>query len=153
MSEVLQWCDGLPQKAFETGDILLEEGKRTGLVYVLIEGEIEILRGDVQIETSTLSGAVFGEMSILLDEPHTATVRTLAPSRFLVIDRFKEYLTSNTPFCLHLCRMMARRLSNMTTYLVDLKEQFADQDNHLNMVDEVLGTLLHHQEEKQDKSS
>ena len=34
----------------------------------------------------------------------------------------------------------------MNSYLVDLKRQFADHGDHLSMVDEVLETLVHHQE-------
>ena len=37
---------------------------------------------------------------------------------------------------------------NFRRELIDLKEQFSDQENHLGMVDDVLGTLLHHQDEK-----
>ena len=33
----------------------------------------------------------------------------------------------------------------MTHYLVDLKQQFADHENHLGMVDQILDTLVHHQ--------
>jgi len=34
----------------------------------------------------------------------------------------------------------------VTDYLTDVKEQFSDQKDHLAMVDEVLDTLVHHQE-------
>jgi hypothetical protein len=33
----------------------------------------------------------------------------------------------------------------MTHYLVDLKQQFAEHENHLGMVDQILDTLVHHQ--------
>ena len=74
MSKVLQLCEGLPRVQFDTGEIGLHEKRRTGLVYVLIEGEIEILRGELQIETSKTPGAVFGEMSMLDKSGATADV-------------------------------------------------------------------------------
>jgi CRP/FNR family transcriptional regulator, cyclic AMP receptor protein len=33
----------------------------------------------------------------------------------------------------------------VTTYLVDLKRQFEDHQNHLGMVDDILETLVHEQ--------
>jgi hypothetical protein len=38
--------------------------------------------------------------------------------------------------------MLATRLQAMTTYLVDLKHQYADHEGGLGMVDVVLGTLM-----------
>ena len=60
--------------------VLLDEGTRSGKLYILIEGEVQILRGDVEVATVSEPGSVFGEMSILLDVPHTASVKTLAPT-------------------------------------------------------------------------
>jgi hypothetical protein len=42
-------------------------------------------------------------------------------------------------------RITAARLDGKTHYLVDVKRQFAEHENHLGMVDEILDTLLHHQ--------
>jgi hypothetical protein len=35
----------------------------------------------------------------------------------------------------------------VTTYLADLQHQFSEREDHLGMVDEVLDSLLHHQNE------
>lgn len=43
---------------------------------------------------------------------------------------------------LELARMLASRLQVMTTYLVDLKHQYADHEGGLGMVDVVLGSLM-----------
>jgi hypothetical protein len=36
----------------------------------------------------------------------------------------------------------------MTSYLADLKAQFHDRSDHLGMVDEVLASLMHHQDDE-----
>ena len=41
--------------------------------------------------------------------------------------------------------MTATRLDNLTRYLVDVKQQFADQAGHLGLVGDILDTLVHHQ--------
>ena len=41
-----------------------------------------------------------------------------------------------------------QRLNAMTSYLADLKAQFHDRSDHLGMVDEVLESLMHHQDDE-----
>jgi CRP/FNR family transcriptional regulator, cyclic AMP receptor protein len=45
-----------------------------------------IVKEDVEIAKVAEPGAVFGELSVLLDQPHTAHVRALETSQFLVAD-------------------------------------------------------------------
>ncbi len=122
--------------------------KKKGVLYILAEGTIEVLRGDVQVATTSEPGSIFGEMSVLLDLPHTATVKALAPSRVYVVERAAEFLQSQTEIAYQLAKLLAQRLYSMTTYLVDLKKQFGDQQDHLGMVDEVLESLGHQQAEE-----
>ncbi|MGZ8467181.1 MAG: cyclic nucleotide-binding domain-containing protein, partial [Candidatus Binatia bacterium] len=91
MRTILSYCQGIPERTFGPGEVLLVEKEKQGILYILIEGEIEVLKGDFQITTASEPGAVFGEMSILLDIPHTATVRTLTPARMHVVERAAEF--------------------------------------------------------------
>ena len=75
MSAILKLCQGVPLQTVAPGTILLAEGKRDQALCILVDGEVEILKDDFQVNTVSEPGAVFGEMSILLDTPHTATVR------------------------------------------------------------------------------
>jgi CRP/FNR family cyclic AMP-dependent transcriptional regulator len=145
MRTILSYCQGLPEQTFGPGEVLLVEKEKQGILYILIEGEIEVLKGDFQITTASEPGAIFGEMSILLDIPHTATVRTLTRSRMHVIERAAEFLKSHTDITYQLAQLLTQRLYSVTTYLVDLKKQFEDRQDHLGMVDEVLETLVHQQ--------
>ena len=62
-------CSHLPVAAFAPGEALLEEGAATGRLYVLRAGTVEIVKRGVQINTVSDCGAIFGEMSALLDAP------------------------------------------------------------------------------------
>ncbi len=148
MRTILSYCQGLPERTCGPGEVLLVEKEKEGILYILIEGEIEVLKGDFQIATTSEPGAIFGEMSVLLDIPHTATVRTLTSSRMYVVDRAAAFLQSQTDIAYQLSKLLAQRLYNVTTYLVDIKKQFEDHENHLGMVDEVLETLIHQQVEE-----
>ena len=143
---ILDLCAALPVRSFAAGETILEEGKRAGVLYILVSGGIEVVKGDLQITTVTEPGAFFGEMSVLLDMPHMANVRTLEDSTFHVADDPLHFLRSHPEITMELSRLLARRLHFVTSYLVDLKRQFEGSGDHLAMVDEVLEGLVHHQE-------
>lgn len=138
-------CDGLPVASFEPGDVLLPEGASTGRLYVLIEGIVEVAKGDVQITLAHDRGAIFGDMSVLLGAPHMATVRAVSKTTAYLAEGGAAFLKSNPEITFFLAQILAQRLSGVTSYLVDLKQQFEDQANHLGMVDEILESLLHEQ--------
>jgi len=144
-TDVLALCRGMPLRQMAAGQVLLEEGRSAGVLYVLATGAVEIVKGEVQITTVSEPGSVFGEVSILLETPHMATVRTLQDSTFYVAEHPLDFLRSQPELALSVCRLLARRLQFVTTYLVDLKRQFAGHDDHFALVDEVLENLVHHQ--------
>ena len=134
----------LPVESVPVGQLLLPEGQRTGLLFVLVEGQVEILKGDVQVEVVTEPGALFGEISALLDTPHMATVKTLTAARVVRIEGAAAFLHANPDLAIEVARLLAERLTNVVGYLADIKRQFAGRD-HLGMVDEVLETLVNQQ--------
>lgn len=146
--DILHLCGTLPLRSFGPQEIVIEEGRRCGLLFVLVSGSVEVVKGDVQVSAISQPGAFLGEMSVLLDQPHMATVRTLEASTFHVADQPHAFLRSNPAIAMELARMLAGKLNLVTSYLADLKHQFADSGDHLEMVDEVLEGLLHHQHRK-----
>ena len=144
MSAMLQLIAGHKVQDFAPGDIVMEQGGASGRLLVLIHGEVEILRDNVRVAKASAPGAVFGEMSVLLESAHTATVRALKPSSFAIIENSRQFLGSSAEASLHVARLLASRLDALNKYLVDVKQQYEGHD-HLGMVDEVLETLMHRQ--------
>jgi CRP-like cAMP-binding protein len=156
VSDILDACAGagtIPERAIAAGTTLLGEGARAGVLYILIEGEIEVVKGEYQLHVISKPGSVFGEISVLLDTPHTATVKTTQPSRFYVIEEPRAFLAANPLVALGIAALLAERLSAMTTYLVDLKRQYEGSDDHFGMIDEVLETLSHSQRAEHEPGS
>ena len=147
MASILDICVDAARKEFAAGAILLSEGETSGQLYILAEGSVEILRGDTQVAVVSEPGAVFGEMSVLLKRPHTATVRTTSPVGVFVFEDAESFLKSHPEVAFLLGRLLAERLNAATTYLVDLKRQFEGQRNHFGMVGEILETLIYQQHE------
>lgn len=153
MRHVLSFCDGLPERLFEAGETLLAEGGTDKHLYVLIDGEVEVLKGETHLNRQSEPGAIFGELAVLLDIPHTATVKAASACRTYVVEHAGNFLQSHPNLTYLLAVMLAKKLNSITTYLVDLKNQFEDQQDHLGMVDEVLETLLHQQIEEHTPGS
>ena len=147
MASILDKCAGVPRKQLGSGTVLLSEGETSGRLYVLAEGSVEVLRGNTPVAVIGEAGAVFGEMSVLLNRPHTATVRAASPIGVFVFEDAEQFLKSNPEIAFFVGKLLAERLNAATTYLVDLKRQFEGHGTHLGMVGEVLETLIHQQSE------
>jgi CRP/FNR family cyclic AMP-dependent transcriptional regulator len=143
MQDVLELCQGLETVTFDTGDVLFPEGGKTGLLYILISGGVDVIKGETPITTIREPGAIFGEISLLLDGPHPASVEVIEPTTCHVIRGGKDYLTSNPGLTLAVAELLAARLKGMIAYLADMKAQYADRKDHLGMVDELLLDLAH----------
>ena len=102
MSSILDYCAGAAQLTFEPSSILLDEGRKTDRLYVLIEGVIEIVRDGVRVALVNEPGAILGEMSVLLDLPHTATVRAVSSGRAYELENAREFLRSRPDTAIYL---------------------------------------------------
>ncbi|WP_363349344.1 Crp/Fnr family transcriptional regulator [Methylocystis echinoides] len=145
MREILAHFGGVPLRALGDKETLLSEGDRTGHLYALAEGRLEVLRGETQVALLEEPGSLIGEMAVLLDSPHTATVRALGEAKVYVAKDGADFLSGRPELAWLVSRLLARRLNAATTYLVDIKRQFAGYGNHLEMVGEVLESLMHQQ--------
>jgi CRP-like cAMP-binding protein len=96
------------------GQIVFTAGDSGDLMYVVVEGTIEILVNDVAVEQLG-PGGVFGEMALLDTETRSATAIAKTDCKVAPITRKRfEFLVQQTPhFALQLMRIMADRLRRM----------------------------------------
>src|SRR5690606_29236770 len=113
-----------------------------GKMFVLIDGQVEVMRKDTQVSYIDEPGSMFGEMSVLLDMPSSATVKALSNTRAYVIDDAIKFLQSDAEIALHVASLLARRLYYTTSYLVDLQQQTAGKREDLDLVDRILAQLV-----------
>jgi hypothetical protein len=76
----------LPLTTYDVGTTVLTEGTKTGRLFILKSGLVSVVKGGTEIAQVAEPGAIFGELSALLDQPHTADVRTVETSQFHVAD-------------------------------------------------------------------
>lgn len=142
MQGFLAWCSGGTERQVAANSVAIAEGSTTGHLYVLIEGRLEVIKGDAVVAVVSDPGALLGEMSVLLDKPHTATVRAATDSRIYEITDARAFLDSHPEAALRIAQTLAQRLNAANTYLADLKTQYAGHGTHLAMVGEVLQSMI-----------
>jgi CRP-like cAMP-binding protein len=142
MREVLDYCTGAIQRSVPAGTLILHEGGTSGHLYVLIKGRLEVLKGDTVVANIVEPGAVVGEMSVLLDKPHTATVRVAEDSTVYEFENAASFLRDQPAVALLIARLLAQRLNVATTYLADIMHQYAGHGDHLAMVGEILQSMI-----------
>jgi len=113
---------GFPLVTYQAGENVLTAGLITGRLLILKQGAVGVIREGVQIAKVTEPGAVFGELSVLLDQPHTADVRALEVSEFYVADA-ATLLRIDPIGLLYVATVMARRLDSANKALIELKRQ------------------------------
>jgi CRP/FNR family transcriptional regulator, cyclic AMP receptor protein len=72
---------GLPLVTYQPGETVIVDGSTTGRLLILKKGNVAVVKEDAEIGTVADPGAVFGELSVLLDQPHTADVRASETSQ------------------------------------------------------------------------
>jgi len=113
--------EALPVATYRAGETVLTAGSKTGRLLILKNGAVAILKGSIEIARVTEPGAVIGELSALLDQPHTADVKALEDSQFRVADA--ALLEKDPSAVLHIARILAQRLVAIDSGFVELKKQ------------------------------
>jgi CRP/FNR family transcriptional regulator, cyclic AMP receptor protein len=112
----------LPLETYEAGETVLAEGTKTGRLLILKSGAVSIIRSGIEIATVAKPGAVFGELSALLDEPHSADVRALEPSELHVANA-AAFLGQDPAALLYVTVVLARPMDDANRAF--LKQQLA----------------------------
>jgi CRP/FNR family transcriptional regulator, cyclic AMP receptor protein len=101
---------------------VIADGSRTGRLLILRKGTVAIVKDDTEIAKVSEPGAVFGELSVLLDQPHTADVRAVESSQLHVANA-TTLLAENPIAVLYVATTLAQRLDGANRALIQLKNQ------------------------------
>ena len=119
MSKLLELVGDVPEIHFATGEVVIEEGVPFGDLYLLKEGEVEVIRDQLSIGRISKKGSVLGEISVLLGEPATAKVVALTSCAFAVVKDAASVIADSNEITLEIARNLAHRLSWMTRTYVE----------------------------------
>lgn len=130
-SEVAFVANTLRLREINSDTLLLEEGQEGDRYFILVEGEVEIIKAfgtpDERLLAVRKAGSFIGEMSLLSEEGrHTASVRTRTPVQLLEMSHkdLNTLLHRQPDFAYQMMRRISRRLSESENLTInDLREK------------------------------
>ena len=111
---------------YEEGDVIVRQGDEDGCMYVIQEGQVEVVldRDGEEIRLAVLAdGDFFGEMAIFEQEVRSATVRAVSPARILTIDKknFLRRIHEDPSLAYRMVQTMSRRIRELDAEVGRLK--------------------------------
>lgn len=110
--------------SFREGEVLCYEGDESQDLYILVSGQLEILKGDKKISEIEESGSSLGEISFLLDTKRTATVKAMSDGMALRIpkDKVNRFMQDFPALAWEIPRLLAKRLDRSSEAFYALSE-------------------------------
>jgi CRP/FNR family cyclic AMP-dependent transcriptional regulator len=111
-------ADSVVKRRFRRGELVMEAGKKSNALFILLTGRARVIAADARGREVILAvlqaGDYVGEMSLIDNEPHSATVRTEIQSDLLVLGRpeFARCLPENSSLSYAIMRGLVQRLRN-----------------------------------------
>ncbi|MGB8214491.1 MAG: cyclic nucleotide-binding domain-containing protein [Anaerolineales bacterium] len=98
-------------RSFPAGQVIFSEGQAESWMYAVLEGEVEITKGQ-RVLTALTAGGVFGEMALLDHKPRSATATAKTNCRLAAIteQRFVKLVSQNPLFALDMMRTLSERI-------------------------------------------
>ena len=98
--------------AFDPGEMLFMENETSQDLYILLSGKLDVLKGNKKISDITGRGTLFGEMSFLLNNRRSATVKTRTGGRLIKISKraFISVIKKYPHYGIFLSKVLAQKL-------------------------------------------
>jgi PAS domain S-box-containing protein len=115
-------------KTFVPGETLFLEGDYSQDMYILVNGKLDIYKGDKKIAELADPGTTAGELSYLFGSKRTATIKALSKVEAIMVpaDQIKNVLRKYPSISHEITLRLAKRLEETTKIMHGLRE-FNDQ--------------------------
>lgn len=120
-------------KAYADGEVIIHEGDIGDCMYVMQEGQAEVLigSGDNEIQLNVLGpGAFFGEMAMFERDKRSATVRALGRARVITVDKknFMRRVHADPALAFRLVETMSQRIRKLTQRIAELEKRCEENE-------------------------
>ncbi len=111
-------ADSVVKRRFRRGEIIVEHMRKSNALFILLTGRARVLTSDSRGREVILAvlqpGDYVGEMSLIDNEPHSATVRAEIQTDMLILGRaeFARCLPENSSLSYAIMRGLVQRLRN-----------------------------------------
>jgi CRP/FNR family transcriptional regulator, cyclic AMP receptor protein len=109
-------ADAVIKRRFKRGELVVEQGKKSNALFIILTGRARVLttdaRGREVILANLSPGDYIGEMSLIDNEPHSASVRAEVQTDVLMLGRveFARCLPENTSMAYAVMKGLVQRL-------------------------------------------
>ncbi|GAB4450048.1 MAG: ATP-binding protein [Chloroflexi bacterium OHK40] len=109
------------EQLLATGDYFIHEGEPADRFYVVLEGELQVIRthnGRETVMGTTPRGIMGGELAILNGIPSSVTARAILPSRLMVLGlaAFRQMFAAAPPLGTRVLQTAAERMQNFAAF-------------------------------------
>ena len=117
--ELKSIADMAEELLYEPGEVVIREGERDGRLFIVLEGEVEVLKGmdgpSPRLLRRLGPGAYFGEMAVLGQAVRTASVKAVEQARLMCLKDFnlRQAMEHHPYIAIELLQMMCRRMQHM----------------------------------------
>jgi len=120
-------------RRYADGDVIVRQGDEGTCMYVMQDGEVEVVREQdgQEIVLAVLGvGECFGEMAVFEREVRSATVRVRGKARVLTVDRktLMRRFQEDPTLGLNLLRTLSHRIRALDEELAEVRGRLAGQD-------------------------
>jgi CRP-like cAMP-binding protein len=108
--------ESVTKQRFRRGDLIVESGKKSNALFIILNGRAHVVaadgRGKEAILANLKQGDYIGEMSLIDNQPHSASVRAEVQTDVLVLGRtqFARILPENAAMTYAIMRVLVQRL-------------------------------------------
>jgi CRP/FNR family transcriptional regulator, cyclic AMP receptor protein len=146
LESVFERLSGFPIRIFEEGELVLPQGGRTGQLLFLLQGAVDVVKDGWHIARIAKPGAVFGDMAVLRDQPHSADVVAIERSSLFVVNDAASLLRTEPLIALYIAVVQSGRLDAANRSVIAARSQLVAKRERdpgfVAMLDEI-GAALH----------
>jgi CRP/FNR family transcriptional regulator, cyclic AMP receptor protein len=119
-------ADAIVKRRFKRGEKIVEQGKKSNALFIVLTGRARVITADArgrEVILATLNpGDYIGEMSLIDNEPHSATVRAEVQTDVLMLGRveFARCLPENTSMAYAIMKGLVQRLRHADSKIESL---------------------------------
>ncbi|MCE7946473.1 MAG: cyclic nucleotide-binding domain-containing protein [Chloroflexi bacterium CFX4] len=97
---------------FSAGQSIFSEGEYGAVMYVVLDGEVNLIDHSGSITEVVMPGGMFGEMALIDAKPRSLSAVARTNCKLAAVDRQRfSFMVTETPyFALHVMQVMAERL-------------------------------------------
>lgn len=148
MNEQIQIANLMYIKEYKLGEFVIHEGDRGDSLYIILEGQVEILKRNPESLTMYRINTInendyFGEIALIQKSKRTASVRAIAPLKLLVLETQEFYeQVDKKDIHHHILHHLSNKLYERINYLNEFSVKALERELEQTKIRNNMGRFL-----------